>query len=326
MKKNCPREIALAAEELQRQLNNMVINEIASAKPIKTDDHFLLPEQVSAILKKESIAVVPAVNFDGLKPLSLRSVKEVLSIVAEGFAKKPIAKLIVFSKTDGIFQADGELVHQMRSDEMAALMNTGVVTGHSSAIAETAMYAIEKLSIKRVHIINGTKPDSLLDELFTKDGCGTMIYLGQYAEIRCANEGDISDIHALLAHYAQFDLVLSQPLEEISLNIGQFFVAVIDDFPIACARIRFYPKEGKAFLSSVAVNPNYSGQGIGPNLVNRIIAEVSKAKIKSLSLVSKRVASWWLPFAQTSRTDCLPEEIQKQYAGKNPTVLVKDVS
>ena len=322
-----PQVIKAASDELQKQLNSIIVPEISPAQPTRGGSSLLLPEQVAGAFENDSIAIVPAICSKNPELTSVISVDKILATLTESLEDNHISKVVILSDCDGIYGADREFLAQINSEGMKILIKNGVVAGSLAVVAETAIYAIEELSIKRVHIINGIKPDSLLLELFTKDGSGTMVYSGKYSEIRQAIVSDMGGIHSLLVHYPDLDMVLPHSLEEIGSNIGQFFVAIVDDFPIACARLRLYPDEGKAFLSSIAVNSTYISHGIGLDLLKRVVAEATTAKVKNLSLISKSTVPHWLPAAfKEGGTEHLPAKMQKQYAGGSPAVLVRDIS
>jgi len=92
--------------------------------------------------------------------------------VATAIAKTLQAeKLIFLSDKDGILRKDGSLISELDSrfaEKIKDEINESVypkVTGALDAISS---------GVKSVHIINGTKPNILFDEIMTKSGVGTM--------------------------------------------------------------------------------------------------------------------------------------------------------
>jgi acetylglutamate kinase len=84
-------------------------------------------------------------------------------------------KLILASDVDGILKAGGELVSKASVKELEGFIREGVVKGGMAIKAKSAMEALGD-GVRSVHIINGMKPSSLLTEVFTDSGCGTMLY------------------------------------------------------------------------------------------------------------------------------------------------------
>ena len=64
---------------------------------------------------------------------------------------------------------------RIKIDEVPDLIEQGVISGGMIPKIETCVKAIED-GVKSCHIIDGRKKHSLLLEIFTKNGIGTMIY------------------------------------------------------------------------------------------------------------------------------------------------------
>ncbi len=86
-------------------------------------------------------------------------------------------KLVLMTDVEGImdFQSgEGKLISSINREEVARLMEKGVITGGMIPKVQCCLEALEK-GVERVHIINGTVAYSLLLEIFTESGIGTMI-------------------------------------------------------------------------------------------------------------------------------------------------------
>ena len=84
-------------------------------------------------------------------------------------------KLILVSDVDGILDDQGNLINRITVPEVNALIQSGVIKGGMVPKAQ-AILNVLKGDVHSVHIINGTKSSSLLTEIFTNTGCGTMIF------------------------------------------------------------------------------------------------------------------------------------------------------
>lgn len=84
-------------------------------------------------------------------------------------------KLILASDVDGILRGDGTLINRATVHEIQSLIREGVIKGGMIPKAQGILEAL-KDGVRTVHIINGMKPSSLLTEVFTDTGCGTMIF------------------------------------------------------------------------------------------------------------------------------------------------------
>ncbi len=83
------------------------------------------------------------------------------------------AKLILFTNVDGVYR-NNKLLKLITLDEATGLIESGDAKDGMAVKLTNCIQAIEK-GVKRVHIINGLSPHSLLSEILTKRGAGTMI-------------------------------------------------------------------------------------------------------------------------------------------------------
>ena len=83
-------------------------------------------------------------------------------------------KLLFLSDIEGILDENGSLITRLPLDQVSKLIQQGTI--HSGMIPkiEACIHAVT-IGVDSVHIVNGTKPHSLLRELFTVEGSGTII-------------------------------------------------------------------------------------------------------------------------------------------------------
>ena len=86
-------------------------------------------------------------------------------------------KLIVLTDVPGILTDPDDpdsLIRRIRTDELKELINEGVITGGMLPKVETCINAVEN-GVKTAHILDGRLNHSILLEIFTKHGIGTMV-------------------------------------------------------------------------------------------------------------------------------------------------------
>ena len=86
-------------------------------------------------------------------------------------------KLIILTDVPGVLRDPKDpdsLIQKINLDEVPALIEEGIISGGMIPKIETCVNAIEN-GVKSCHIIDGRKKHSLLLEIFTTDGIGTMI-------------------------------------------------------------------------------------------------------------------------------------------------------
>ena len=87
-------------------------------------------------------------------------------------------KLIILTDVPGVLRDPNDpdsLIQKIRVDEVPGLIEEGIISGGMIPKIETCVNAIEN-GVKSCHIIDGRKKHSLLLEVFTTNGIGTMIY------------------------------------------------------------------------------------------------------------------------------------------------------
>jgi acetylglutamate kinase len=84
-------------------------------------------------------------------------------------------KLIFVSSVEGIHGAGGkELISRIHQLQVEPLMQSGAITGSMIRKMQASLAALRE-GVGSVHVIGGAKPSALLIEIFTDEGCGTML-------------------------------------------------------------------------------------------------------------------------------------------------------
>ena len=86
-------------------------------------------------------------------------------------------KLIILTDVPGVLRDPNDpdsLIMEIKVDEVPGLIEDGVISGGMIPKIETCVRAIEN-GVESCHIIDGRKKHSLLLEIFTTEGIGTMI-------------------------------------------------------------------------------------------------------------------------------------------------------
>lgn len=110
---------------------------------------------------------------------------QVLNINADTVASRIAAevkavKLIILGTVDGVLRDIKDpttLYTTLTATQSQELLDSKVAQAGMIPKLSTALDALSR-GVQRVHIINGLKEDSILQEIFTNEGCGTMITQG----------------------------------------------------------------------------------------------------------------------------------------------------
>ncbi|MBR45335.1 MAG: acetylglutamate kinase [Rhodospirillaceae bacterium] len=87
------------------------------------------------------------------------------------------AKLILLTDVAGVLDAEGELISELDAGETEKLLASSVITGGMIPKLQTCLSALRD-NCEAAHILDGRIPHSLLLEIFTAHGTGTMILPG----------------------------------------------------------------------------------------------------------------------------------------------------
>ncbi len=83
-------------------------------------------------------------------------------------------RLLFLTDVPGVIDAEGNLIKELRMDDIRALIADGIITGGMIPKVETCIYALEQ-GVEGVVILDGKLPHAVLIELLTDHGAGTLI-------------------------------------------------------------------------------------------------------------------------------------------------------
>lgn len=279
-----------------------------------------LPHKVHGFLDKGLLPVFSATPKEGVDESWFGALLRVTTDLC--LATLP-SKLIYLSCVDGIFQKGHTLLREAGPDEIRRLVADGVVTGQFAEFTGMAEKVISA-GVIRVHFINGKVAGGLLSEVFTKDGVGTMIHQNPYQEIRPARASDITGILNVLGVQESSIDVRRHTAEVIEAQLANFQVATKDDEIIACGCLRCFPAEGKALISSLAVDQPYLIHGVGKLVLQHLFDEAKEQGVTLLTLVSQNTGQWWLSHKFTAgKVSDLPADLQASNGSSATIILVR---
>uniref|UniRef100_A0A0D9VVN1 amino-acid N-acetyltransferase n=1 Tax=Leersia perrieri TaxID=77586 RepID=A0A0D9VVN1_9ORYZ len=136
--------------------------------------------------------------------------------------------------------------------------------------------------VQRVHIIDGTVGGSLLLELFTRDGVGTMIARDMYEGTRMAREEDLSGIRKIIQPLEESGVLVRRTDKQLLEALRSFIVVERDGSIIACAALFPYLEDKSGEVAAIAVSEECRGQGQGDKL---LVAKLSSLSIEVSQLL-----------------------------------------
>lgn len=128
------------------------------------------PKLINTLIEKDFVPVVASLAADDEGRVYNVNADTVASAIA---AELKAEKWIIASDVDGVLDGNTKPISRLTRDQVKQLIRDKIITGGMIPKVENALAAIAA-GVKSVHIINGMKPGSLLEEVFTESGAGTM--------------------------------------------------------------------------------------------------------------------------------------------------------
>ncbi len=272
--------------------------------------------------------VVPILQPIGFGPDG-RSLRVNSDLLASEVAEALHASKIIYLNDQPGLLIDGKLKREIPVNALRAILKDKPerIADPIRSKATHAVKAIEN-GILRVHLLDGQIMDGLLNEIFSSEGVGSLVYGNDYQQIRQATRRDVRVIYNLTRAAVKREELIHRTQQAIEKNIDQFFVFEIDENIIACVTLYFYPdKPQLAEVGSLYVMPFYQNRGIGKKMVDYACLQAKErgaTTIVALSTQSFGFFSGTCGFEETDKS-ILPEARLKLYeeSGRNPRVLVK---
>jgi amino-acid N-acetyltransferase len=266
-----------------------------------------------------------------LSPLGFSPTGEAFNLTMEDVACSVATalkadKLILLTETEGIRDAAGTLLNELTVQAAEALLATGDVTGDAAFNLRYAVKAC-KGGVERAHLVSYSLDGSVLAELFTHDGVGTMVAPEDLEKMRDATADDVGGILKLLEPLEADGTLVKRPRELIEREIDRFVVLEHDGFIFGCAALYPFPREQMGELACLTVHPEYQGYGDGERLMKRIEARAKAAAINRLFVLTTRTAHFFIKRGfKPSGVDDLPQARQNMYNWQRRSqVLIKQL-
>jgi len=174
-------------------------------------------------------------------------------------------------------------------------------------------YKAIQAGVNRVHIIDGRENGSILKELYSNLGIGTMIYNDEYDSIRSIHSRDLPDILRLMEPLMQKGILIRRNPEQIQQKKNDYSVLEIDGSIRACGALHDWG-ESQGEIAAVATDPNYTDLGLGRRIVGFLIEKAKKIKMRRIFVLTTQSQDWFesLGFKEAP-VESLPELKRKIY-------------
>ncbi|OTG85203.1 amino-acid N-acetyltransferase [Acinetobacter sp. ANC 4648] len=314
---------------------DVVSGNFVTAKPygIRDGIDFQLTGEVRSIdteaiqrhLDNHNIVVLGATGYS--------TTGEVFNLLAEEVATKTAIhikadKLIFLGQQQGLLDEHGQLLREITPQQLDQH-----IMQYQDAHFEIALHlhnakAASLKGVHRVHLLSYAYDGALIEELFTRDGHGTMITDAHYEEVRMANIGDVGGLMNLLRPLEEEGILVYRSRERLESEIEQFAVIERDGTILACAALYPIPTAvneiQSAEIACVAVHPSYRKSNRGSQILYFLEEKAHHLGIQQLFVLTTRTAHWFLEHGFVSASvDDLPEARQALYNYQRNSMVFK---
>ena len=252
---------------------------------------------------------------------------EVFNLLSEDVALSAAVALgadkLIFLGEEADINDNGRLLHEMIPNEVDRFLRERDLNNEINYFLHCASLACRQ-GVHRTHIISYAKDGALLEELFTRDGSGTLISHDPYEEIRHANIDDVVGLIELLTPLEEQGILVSRSRERLEQEIDNYSVIERDGMILGCAAL--YPlNDNSAEVACVAVHPEYRNGSRGADLLAFLEQQARSHGLHKLFVLTTRTAHWFVEqgFAEVDAS-ALPKARQEKYHnGRNSKVFQK---
>ncbi|WP_269915210.1 amino-acid N-acetyltransferase [Acinetobacter sp. HY1485] len=264
---------------------------------------------ITKLLDENNIVLISSIGYS--------TTGEIFSLITEEVATKTAIKikadkLIFLNKENVLKDASGMLIKEISPAQFDHYNFLNLAPCFEAA-KEAALNGV-----KRVHILPFQQDGALIQELFTRDGIGTMITDAHYENVRMASIEDVGGLMNLLRPLEEQGILVYRSRERLEQEIEQFAVIERDGTILACAAL--YPIETlknevtSSELACVAVHPNYRKSNRAVQILGFLEDKAKQHGIQQLFVLTTRTAHWFLEQGfQVSSVHELPSARQALY-------------
>jgi len=186
--------------------------------------------------------------------------------------------------------------------------------------------------VSRVHILDCMDPNALLQELFSRDGAGTLVSATEFDTIRPATIDDVGGIIELIEPLEKDGTLIPRSREQLELEINNFHVCEREGMVTACAALICAPdtvnyqgeQKKVAEIACLVTHPSYREGGRAEQLLSQLSLIGKQEKVDLLFVLTTRTGHWFIErgFSEAG-PQWLPQS--KEYSlQRNSKVLVRE--
>lgn len=264
-------------------------------------------QAISELLAQRNIVLLSCAGYSPSGEMFNLAVEDVAQHAAVSLRAD---KLILLGATSGLLDENSETLKELTCVDLETYIHHW--KGEARHHADAAIKAVRQ-GVPRVHLLSYADDGALLQELFTREGKGTLVSQYAYDQLRAARNDDVAGILELLRPLEEQGILVRRSRELLENEIHRFFVIERDGMITATAALYPY-SDDQAELACVAVHSDYRGTNRGQRLLEQIEQEARRRSLKQLFVLTTRTAHWFIEHGFVAGpVEALPQERQRLY-------------
>jgi len=276
---------------------------------------------LAAILNQRAIIL--------LSPLGFSPTGDAFNLAMEDLATSAAVALraekLIFLTPDAYIQnADGSIDTELARADADALLASSTLDEDTAAFLGAASRAVKR-GVARAHLLPYTLDGSVLLEIFTHDGVGTMVVEDTLDDLRPAVIDDVGAIVQLIEPLEADGTLVPRGRAMVERDVERFTVLEHDGVIYGCVALLPWLKENMVEMACLIVHPEWQGTGEGGMLLRHAEGQARAMGAQRLFVLTTRTSHWFIKrgFVQGGVAD-LPRERQAQYnRSRNSHIFIK---
>ncbi|HWK69729.1 MAG TPA: amino-acid N-acetyltransferase [Burkholderiaceae bacterium] len=285
-----------------------------------------------AVRKMDLDAIKNVINQGAivlLSPLGFSPTGEAFNLAMEDLATSAATalraeKLIFLTQDRTVLDQDGSVDTELAREDADKLLSGGMLDEDTASFLSHASRAVKR-GVARAHLVPYTLDGSVLLEIFTHDGVGTMVVEDTLDDLRPASVDDVGAIVQLIEPLEADGTLVPRGRSVIERDVEKFTVLEHDGVIYGCVAVMPYISEGMAEMACLIVQQEWQGAGEGEMLLRHAELRARAMGAKRLFVLTTRTSHWFIKrgFVQGGISD-LPKERQAHYnRSRNSLVFIK---
>jgi amino-acid N-acetyltransferase len=217
-------------------------------------------------------------------------VHDVASSVAEALNAD---KLVCLTEGEGLVGRDGRLVREVSPNQVL-----DEVEGRADLLLDVKRWAMSAAraclgGVRRGHVLARRTDGCLLQELYTRDGIGTLVALEAFEGMRQATARDLPGIVELIRPLEAKGVLVPRSRERLEREIEHFYVLERDAAVVACVALYAFGAGDVGEVSCFAVHPEYQKGGQGDRLLSFVERRAAEQGMKHVFVLTTHTEHWF---------------------------------